>query len=71
MVRYYLGTRGFTKKWENPASIGEVKIICKSLQVDSEPANSIVGRKAVRCVSLPEPYQHFGVNFGDKVCLLN
>jgi len=50
---YYLGTRGHTQPYQNPASIGECSCRCSALMSDSAPIQSLVGREACRIVSKP------------------
>jgi len=50
-ILYYIGTRGYTKPWENPMEIGEVNVTMSSIKEDSAPASSIVGRTPVKCAT--------------------
>lgn len=61
-VLYYLGTSGGTEPWRNPHDLGVVKVTSSSVQSDSNPISSVVGRTAVRCVTQPSPNQWFAVD---------
>jgi len=50
---YYLGTKGHTQPYQNPASIGECACRCSALMADSAPIQNLVGREACRIVSKP------------------
>jgi hypothetical protein len=50
---YYLGTKGHTQPYQNPATIGECTCRCSALMADSAPIDSLIGREACRIVSKP------------------
>ncbi|ETO36723.1 hypothetical protein RFI_00341, partial [Reticulomyxa filosa] len=61
-ILYFFGTRGGTKTYENPGTLG--MIIINS--ADSEPVDAFIGRKVVRCVTKPGASCWFSVDFVDK-----
>jgi len=65
-ILYFLGTNRKTCSWVNPADIDQVIVSALSLQHNSEPKNAMVGRTSVRCVSQPNPYQWFEIDFLDR-----
>jgi len=58
-ILYFIGTRRYTEKWTNPCSHGLVNVTSSSLETDSKPPSSVVGRSAVRCVSRNQAGQYF------------
>lgn len=66
---YYLGTRGGTRAWKNPAEGSEapVKTWAASVQSDSKPPSAICGREVVRCVSKPAENQWFAIDLGPHI----
>eukprot|EP01083_Nonionella_stella_P224105 798025_1 len=65
-VFFNLGSDGGSRPWENPAKRGLCHVLCSSLMQDSVPAEAIVGREMVRCVTKPEHGAWFAVNLIDK-----
>jgi len=48
---YYLGSEGRTASYLNPGERGMVQVSSSALTKDSAPANAIVGRELVRCIT--------------------
>eukprot|EP00456_Euglypha_rotunda_P081591 TRINITY_DN7975_c0_g1_i10.p1 TRINITY_DN7975_c0_g1~~TRINITY_DN7975_c0_g1_i10.p1 ORF type:complete len:2203 (+),score=340.71 TRINITY_DN7975_c0_g1_i10:827-6610(+) len=51
-ILYFIGTRGYTKPWENPMEMGEVTVTMSTMKEDSAAPSSIVGRTPVKCATL-------------------
>lgn len=65
---YWLGTRGKSAPWRNPAESGDVDVSCSALASNppSAPATSLCGRSTVRCVSQPQQNMWFQVDLKGK-----
>jgi len=64
-IMYYLGTQcGTDPQWRNPADLGLVRVTSSPLVPNppSAPAQSIVGRSVVRCVTMAQPNSWFAIN---------
>lgn len=67
----HLATNGGTREYQNPAVLGLLQTSASSLASDSEPAYSIVGDAAVRCVTRSQNNAWFEVDFGQNAVIPN
>ena len=51
---YFLGTRGHSQPYTNPALIDLVRVTCIGTMKDSVPIQAVTGRELVRCVTLAD-----------------
>lgn len=66
-IIYSLGTLFHTRQWSNPVYTGLCAVTSTALQAGAKPseeASSILGRKAVRCVTVPAKNATFAIDFG-------
>ncbi len=61
-IVYWLGTANGTEPWINPMLRQTILVTMSSMQGDSKPAMSVVGRDAVRCVTRNEPRQSITID---------
>jgi hypothetical protein len=67
-IIYWLGTANGTEPWINPMVRQTVLVTMSSMQADSKPAMSVVGRDAVRCVTRNEPRQSISIDLkGNRI----
>jgi len=68
-ILYFLGTKGNTVPYENPAAatpVPQVTVTTSGLMHDSTHQNAVVGRNLERCVTKQDDNAWFCVDFGDK-----
>jgi len=65
-IVHNLGTNFNTAQWINPDTKGLVKVVLSSLVADSASSSAVVGKRAVRCVTKPEPGSWVKVDFLDN-----
>jgi SPRY domain/Sad1 / UNC-like C-terminal len=65
-IIFFLGTRGGSQAFSNPAEMGELIVTASGIMKDSEPPSAIVGNKAVRCVTAPHKSPWFSIDFKNR-----
>eukprot|EP01083_Nonionella_stella_P159539 520531_1 len=66
-IIYWLGTRGDTQQWQNPAQMAystPITVQSTPLMEDSQPISAICGRSLVRCVTQDKENAYWLLNFG-------
>lgn len=65
-IIYFLGSKGGTEPFQNPADTGIVSVSSIGITKDSAPKDAVVGRTLVRCVTQPVENAWFCIDFLDK-----